>query len=216
MSTRWQDLADDEWVAGYDQRMADNLEQVRAAGGSAHAEADLVTRLVPTGSTVLDAGCGTGRITWRLAELGYRVIGVDSDPRMLDLARRSTVPGSTTRAAHHAASTGSEPAWVEADLTTYRGSPVDLVLAAGNLLPLLAEGSLTTAVRSLSALLRPGGLLLAGYGLDAEHLPDGCPVTALEWIDRAYARAGLSLRARWGTWTGNPFTGEYAVDLLRR
>ncbi|MGI8948256.1 MAG: class I SAM-dependent methyltransferase [Ornithinimicrobium sp.] len=205
MSTRWQDLADDEQVAGYDRRMADNLEQVRTAGGSVHAEADLVARLVPAGSGVLDAGCGTGRITWPLADLGYRVTGVDNDPRMLEIARRRTGPADSP-----------EPTWVQADVTTYHGAPVDLVLAAGNLLPLLAQGSLPDAVRSLTALLEPGGLLLAGYGLDSEHLPGGCPVTPLDAIERAYADAGLSLRARWGTWEGGPFTGEYAVDVLLR
>lgn len=204
MSTRWQDLADDQQVAGYDQRMADNLEQVRAAGSSAHAEADLVAHLAPVGSTVLEAGCGTGRVSWRLAELGYEVTGVDNDARMLVVARRRTAPGGAP-----------EPTWVEADLTTYPGEPVDLVLAAGNLLPLLAVGSLPAAVGAMGSLLLPGGLLLAGYGLDAGHLPDGCPVTPLDPIDRAYAEGGLSLRARWGTWEGGPFTGEYAVDLLR-
>ncbi len=203
MSTRWQDLADDDRVAGYDQRMADNLEQVRTAGGSVHAETDLVARLIPSGSVVLDAGCGTGRISWRLAELGYRVTGVDNDPRMLALARSRTNPAGTLA-----------PTWVEADLTTYRGGPVDLVLAAGNLLPLLATGSLPGAIRAMVSLLPPRGLMVAGHGLDPEHLPDGCPVTPLGQIEQAYADAGLSLRARWGTWEGGPFTGEYAVDVL--
>lgn len=204
MSTRWQDLAGDQEVAGYDQRMAANLEQVRAAGGSGHAEADLVARLVPVGSAVLDAGCGTGRISLRLAELGYLVTGVDNDPRMLALARR-----------HESTHDRPEPVWDEADLTTYTGPPVALVLAAGNLLPLLAPGTLGRTVQVLAGLLPPGGLLVTSYGLDPEHLPDGCPVTPPDRIDRAYAEAGLSLRARWGTWEGGPFTGGYAVDLLR-
>ncbi len=36
----------------------------------------------------LDAACGTGRFAGRLAELGHRVIGVDSSPDMLTVARR--------------------------------------------------------------------------------------------------------------------------------
>jgi len=36
----------------------------------------------------LDAACGTGRHTARLAQLGHRVIGVDATPEMLEIARR--------------------------------------------------------------------------------------------------------------------------------
>jgi len=38
-------------------------------------------------SVVLDAGCGTGQITVRLAEKGYDLIGVDRSPEMLSVAR---------------------------------------------------------------------------------------------------------------------------------
>lgn len=38
-------------------------------------------------SPVLDAGCGTGQITVRLAKAGYDMIGVDISPEMLSIAR---------------------------------------------------------------------------------------------------------------------------------
>jgi ubiquinone/menaquinone biosynthesis C-methylase UbiE len=41
---------------------------------------------VPVGRA-LDAACGTGRHSRRLAELGHEVTGVDASPEMLDLAR---------------------------------------------------------------------------------------------------------------------------------
>jgi ubiquinone/menaquinone biosynthesis C-methylase UbiE len=41
---------------------------------------------VPVGRA-LDAACGTGRHSGRLAELGHEVTGVDASPEMLDLAR---------------------------------------------------------------------------------------------------------------------------------
>jgi len=41
----------------------------------------------PGSSPALDFGCGTGRVTAMLLELGYRVTGYDLSPRMLDQAR---------------------------------------------------------------------------------------------------------------------------------
>ncbi|NEE31692.1 SAM-dependent methyltransferase, partial [Streptomyces sp. SID7982] len=43
----------------------------------------------------------------------------------------------------------------------------DLVLAAGNVIPLLAPGTGPAVVGQLAAVLRPGGLLVTGMGLDA-------------------------------------------------
>lgn len=42
---------------------------------------------VPKRTPILDAGCGTGQITVRLAGLGYDMIGADISPEMLAVAR---------------------------------------------------------------------------------------------------------------------------------
>src|SRR5690242_14604202 len=57
-----------------------------AAGENIHGEADLVESFGPR--TVLDAGCGTGRVAVELARRGIAVVGVDLDPQMLATARR--------------------------------------------------------------------------------------------------------------------------------
>ena len=55
---------------------------VRAqAGENVHGEADFVETFGP--KSVLDAGCGTGRVAIELARRGIDVVGVDIDPRML-------------------------------------------------------------------------------------------------------------------------------------
>ena len=42
------------------------------------------------GSTVLELGCGTGRITIPIAESGINIIGLDSSNPMLEIARRKS------------------------------------------------------------------------------------------------------------------------------
>jgi SAM-dependent methyltransferase len=91
-------------------------------------EADLVHAAVPAGATVLDLGCGTGRIAHPLIELGHPVTAVDASAEMLahvrgahtvhsriadlDLARPFDV---VLMASHRGSGTGCA--------TTDRGSP---------------------------------------------------------------------------------------------
>ncbi|GGN93703.1 methyltransferase [Actinoplanes lobatus] len=49
-------------------------------------------------ATVIDVGCGTGRVVAELADRGARAVGVDPDPAMLSAAR-SRFPGIDVRAA---------------------------------------------------------------------------------------------------------------------
>jgi SAM-dependent methyltransferase len=46
-------------------------------------EGELVARAVPAGGSILELGCGAGRITRQLVRLGYRVTAVDESPEML-------------------------------------------------------------------------------------------------------------------------------------
>jgi SAM-dependent methyltransferase len=46
-------------------------------------EAELIQRAIPAGATVLDLGCGTGRITRGLVAVGHPVTGVDDSPAMI-------------------------------------------------------------------------------------------------------------------------------------
>src|SRR5579862_1586326 len=47
------------------------------------AEGEVVASVLPAGASVLELGCGTGRITRQLVRLGYRVTAVDESPEML-------------------------------------------------------------------------------------------------------------------------------------
>ena len=52
----------------------------------AMGEAPIVHAAVPAGASILELGCGTGRILRALAELGHPVLGVDESAAMLDRA----------------------------------------------------------------------------------------------------------------------------------
>ncbi|WP_395695795.1 class I SAM-dependent methyltransferase [Nocardioides sp.] len=203
MSTRWQRIAragaGEEYAAVY----AERFRRLGARGAEVHGEAAFVAGLLPRPARVLDAGCGTGRVAVRLHELGYDVAGVDVDEAMLAVAREE---------APHLD-------WWLADLASFDlGETFDAVVVAGNTLPLLEDGTLGAACERLAAHARPGGRVVCGFGLDADHLPAGCPVTPLAEVDAAMAGAGLEPVARHGTWSGDPFDhdGGYVVTVHAR
>lgn len=64
----------------------------------AQGEAEIVHAAIPASGSVLELGCGTGRIADPLAELGHRVVGVDGSAEMLTYLRaadgvRATIEG---------------------------------------------------------------------------------------------------------------------------
>jgi SAM-dependent methyltransferase len=198
--TRWSQIGG---VSG--EEYAARFDAVARTGKDMHGEARFCAGLLDRRALVLDAGCGTGRVAIHLDELGYHPVGVDLDESMLEVARR----------------TASHLPWHRADLAGLTAadlggvSDFDLVVLAGNVVPLLAPGTVGSAVASLAALLAPCGLLVAGFGLDPAHLPPGCPVTTLEEYDEACRAAGLTVRERYSTWDRAPFGLEagYAVSV---
>ncbi|MFD5985583.1 class I SAM-dependent methyltransferase [Streptomyces cyaneofuscatus] len=196
---RWAELTGGQAGEEYARRFA----RLAESGHDIHGEATFCAALVEPAARVLDAGCGTGRIAVRLAELGHHCTGVDVDASMLAVARR------------HA------PAqeWLLGDLartdTLGLRPDFDLVLAAGNVIPLLAAGTEAAVIGQLAAVLRPGGLLVTGMGLDAAHLPLPEAPFGLADFDAWCDRAGLTLRQRYATWSGDAYVPGcgYAVSV---
>ena len=201
MTSRWSDATGDNDAASYNAR----FERLAAAGQDVHGEATLCASLVPPGARILDAGCGTGRVAIRLAELGYECAGVDLDDAMLAQAR--------SRAAHLA--------WVSADLADLDllaegEQPFDLVVAAGNVVPFLSAGTEAQVMVRLAAHVGRGGLLVVGFGLDRAHLPPAAGLVTLEDYDAWCEAAGLTLLRRLATWGGEAYDGGgYAVSIHR-
>ena len=203
MTTRWERIARETVGEDYAAAYAERFRRLAESGADVHGEAAFAASLVAPPARVLDAGCGTGRVAVRLHELGYAVVGVDVDASMVAEAR-AAAPGLDWRVADLAA----------LDL----GAVVDLVVVAGNTVPLLEEGTLAAACECVAAHVAPGGEVVTGFGLDDEHLPGDCPVTPLADVDAAMVAAGLDVGERRGSWAGEPFAegGGYVVATYRR
>jgi trans-aconitate 2-methyltransferase len=138
----------DDWNAASYDRVAD--PQTRWG-------AEVLERLPLTGDeAVLDAGCGTGRVTELLAERlpRGRVVALDRSAAMLDEAKRRL------------ARFGNRVAYVEADLERRLplDGPVDAILSTATFHWVLDHDALFA---NLAAVLRPGGRLVAQCGGDA-------------------------------------------------
>ena len=198
--SRWEGIArsfgGDDYAAAYARHFAELAEQ----GQDINGEVTAATALVPAPARVLDAGCGTGRSTIAFAALGYDVTGVDVDERMLDQARAEA----------------PDLDWRQADLATLDlGERFDLVLVAGNVIALLEPGTLGVVAERLARHTR--GTLICGFGLDAGHLPPGCPLTPLADYDTAMSQAGFTIGDRWSTWEADLFDdGDGYVVTVHR
>jgi len=179
----------------YDER----FERLAAAGHDVHGEASFVMAYRPT--TVLDAGCGTGRVAIELARRGVEAVGVDLDRAMLETACRKA----------------PDIEWYHADLAALalrddegRRRHFDVVVAAGNVMIFVAPGTEPDVVARLARHLRPGGHLVTGFQLTpGQYGVDELDVDALA--------AGLELVERYATWARDPWQGSggYAVSVHR-
>ena len=180
--SRWGEARDVLRGADYDERWA-GLD-------NPHGEADFICRFNP--GSVLDAGCGTGRVAIELDRRGIDVVGVDLDAPMLDTAREKA----------------SHVEWHLADLLTVRlERRFDVVALPGNVMIFLAPGTEEAVVANLADHVAPDGLLVAGFQVSPDRLP-------LDAYDAACAAAGLELRDRFATWDGDSYDGgDYAVSV---
>lgn len=176
----------DVYDATYDRRAA--------AGEDVHGEATFVMRSAP--ASVLDAGCGTGRVGRELARRGVEVVGIDIDAEMLDTARRKA----------------PDVDWKLANLSTVDlGRLFDAIVMAGNVMIFLEPGTEEGVITNMARHLSTGGVLVAGFQLQPGRL-------SLDRYDDLARAADLVLAERWATWDCAPWVsgGAYAVSVHRR
>jgi SAM-dependent methyltransferase len=170
------------------------FDALAAKGVDVHGEAAFVLTLEPAPASVLDAGCGTGRVAIELARQGIDVVGVDIDASMLAAARQ----GAPTIE------------WIEHDLATLDlDRTFDAVMMAGNVPLFTPPGTHRAVVAGCARHVAPGGALVAGFQLGRGY--------ELAAYDRDCEAAGLVLADRFASWDRNPFSpgGDYAVSVHR-
>jgi SAM-dependent methyltransferase len=168
------------------------FDALAASGVDVHGEVDLLMAFGP--HSVLDAGCGTGRVTAELVRRGVEAVGIDRDPSMIAAARR-LAPGVRFEVLDV----------TEADLD----ERFDLVVMAGNVPLFTPEATQDALVAGCARHLRAGGRLVTGFQLGRGY--------RLADYDTACAAAGLGPESRWSTWDRAPYTdGDgYAVSVHR-
>jgi SAM-dependent methyltransferase len=114
--------------------------------------------------TVLDAACGTGRLSAVAAEAGHRVVGVDTSAEMLEKARKRVPNGE-----FHVGDIHDLP---------IDDHEVDIIVCG---LALVHVRDLTPVLREFARVLRPGGHLVIS-DVHAEHVGLGMipPVETLD------------------------------------
>lgn len=133
------------------------------------------------GGTVLELGVGTGRIAVPTAQAGVAVIGVDSSPGMLEVARE------------RAARAGVE---VDLRLGDFRDPPVTESIALvtvpfRSLLHMQTDGERHAALRAVRRLLPPDGRFVFDvFSPGAEDIAE----THARWLER---EPGIFERADW-------------------
>ncbi|MEP7201416.1 MAG: class I SAM-dependent methyltransferase [Ilumatobacteraceae bacterium] len=168
--------------------------RLEATGRPSHGEADFIESFDPP--SVLDAGCGMGRVAIELARRGLDVVGVDLDDDLLDFARRS----------------GPSLRWVHADIATMRlDRTFGMVAMPGNVMVFCRPSDRLPIIRNSADHLEPAGLLVAGFQLESAD-----DSITLAGYDEMCADNGFELSERWSTWHRDPYRGnDYAVSVHR-
>ncbi len=148
---------------------------------------------ISPGVRVLDLACGTGDITYALADAGASSVGLDITARMVEIARGKRPPATTSR-------------FLVGDMMAlpFGDATFDVVTTGYGIrnVPVIAE-----AVAEMARVLRPGGVLLS---LDFDR-PSNALIRAayLGYLTVVGSTMGFVLH-------GDPDTYRYIPESIRR
>ena len=176
--------------------------------------------------TILDVGCGSGRLLGGLLAPGQRGVGLDSSANQIRNAARFGVDSRRIRLVVG-----------RADSLPFPDDSFDRVLCYSVFLLFSSGGYARRALRELIRVCRPGGVVLVGdvtgsveraramlhrpFGLETVRavlmLPPLAPLRWLLWPVRALARAAGRLRGRCGAGDGQQLSYRlYSHGFFKR
>lgn len=165
-----------QWEAG---KYTENFDFVHRYGES-------VLELVEAeaGGLVVDLGCGNGALTQKLADRGYRVLGVDDSAEMVAEAR-ALHPGLPFQ---------------KGDAVTFQLEEKADVIFSNAVLHWIDGSRQQALARNVAAQLKPGGQFIFEFG------GKGCAERVHSSLERQFARRGLAYPRTFYF----PTIGEYA------
>lgn len=195
-------MSENPWIAAtqrnpdHAKNYAQRWRDLVAEGHDIDGEARTIDALAHRGARILDAGAGTGRVGGYLAARGHRVVGVDLDPHLVEVARADF----------------PEAEWHVGDLAeldlSERGERrrFDLVVMAGNVLTFVPARDRLEVLHRVRRHLEGDGRFVCGFGARRGY----------EFADffADAQRAGLRPTARFSTWDLRPPNDDFLVAVL--
>jgi len=150
------------------------------------------------GGSILEVGCGTGRVTLQLAQVGVPIVGMDLSPAMLAVARQKSLGLANVR-------------WVEGDMQSFElGERFDLVLIPGHSFQfMLTPADQVACLTCISRHLTTNGKLVIHINHDdpvwLANLTQG-QGTDFELRAEYRQDSGLASVRKWTAWSYEPIT----------
>jgi SAM-dependent methyltransferase len=183
--------------SGYGETFAQRV----AEGADVDGEARLIDAMAPRRARILDIGSGMGRVAAALQVRGHHVVATEPDPA-LRAQSQATYPDLEVLP-HQAL-----------DLDPDELGRFDLVVAVGNVMVYLGEGTERRVLARMRELLDPEGRAVIGFHLTA--IKAGSRTYPAEDFVADATASGLRVAHRFGSYELHEPDDEYAVWVLAR